>query len=313
MSRFLFRRAASSLLLLWAVLTLAFFLMHAAPGDPIELMTDAESTGNDLTHLRERYGLDRPVAVQYFAWLQAALRGDLGVSLSRHRPVAEILAEAVPQTLRLTSLAFLLHFLVGTGLALWSVARRGRTDARVGQLSALVLYSLPAFWLGLLMQLLFSQKLGWLPSGGLPGDGIGEQLRHLAMPVFVLGVASAAPVARLMRSSLLEVLREDYIRTAFAKGLSGRRVLLRHALRPASISLATLMGLGIPFLLSGSVATEVVFGWPGMGRVTVDAIFARDYPLLLATTAMSAGLVIFGNFLADLSYLAIDPRVRSST
>ena len=310
MSRFLLRRAASSLILLWAILTLAFCLLHAAPGDPVALMTDTESTDSELAHLRERFGLDRPVGVQYLAWLGSILRGDLGVSLSRHRPVAEILAEAVPQTLRLTGLAFLLHFLVGTVLALWSVARRGRADARAGQLAALVLYSLPAFWLGLLLQLLFSQRLGWLPSGGLPGAGLAEQVRHLLMPVFVLGVASAAPVARLMRSSLLEVLREDYIRTAFAKGLSERSVLLRHALRPASVSLATLMGLGIPFLLSGSVAIEVVFGWPGMGRVTVDAIFARDYPLVLATTALSAMLVILGNFIADLAYVAIDPRVR---
>lgn len=319
MTHYLLRRLLSSVALVWGVLTVTYFVMHLAPGDPLDFLVDPTSTLEDQAHLRERYGLDQPVAVQYLRWMGAAVQGDFGISLARQRPVRDILAEAVPRTLQLTVLALLVHYTVGTVLGVWFAMRRGRWAARGVDLLALVLYSLPAFWLGLMLQLWLSYAWRWLPSGGTPSGSLVElglaawlleQGRHLAMPVAVLGLSGTASVARLLRGSLLQVLQEDYVRTARAKGLAPRVVFFKHALRPASVTLVTLVGLGIPFLLSGAVATEIVFGWPGMGRVTVEAILARDYPVVLATTALSAVLVVLGNLLADVGYALVDPRIR---
>ena len=319
---YVLRRLITSALLVWGVLTITFFVVHLAPGDPLDRWVTPESTVEDLERLRAAYGLDEPVPVRYLHWLGAVLRGDLGTSLSRQRPVLDVLRETVPRTLQLTVGALILHYVVGTALGLWWTRQRSRWGPRATDLLSLVLYSLPAFWLGLMLQLVLSYRLGWLPSGGTPdmslaqaglGPWLLEQFRHLAMPVFVLGLAGTASVARVLRSSLLDVLQEDFVRTARAKGLPPSKVLTKHAFRPASISLVTLIGLGIPFLLSGAVATEVVFGWPGMGRVTVEALLARDHALVLATTAVSAILVVLGNLLADLAYAVVDPRVRTGS
>ena len=322
MTVYVLRRLLSSLLLVWGVLTVTFFVVDLAPGDPVDLWVGPETTIEDVERLRQAYGLDQPAPVRYVRWLGSVLQGDLGISLTRQRPVAEILADAVPRTLQLTIAALILHFGVGTALGLWWSRRRDRFGSRATDVVSLVLYSLPAFWLGLMLQLLFSYHLRWLPSGGTPiaaldevglGVWLVDQVRHLAMPVFVLGLAGTASVARVLRSSILQSLQEDYVRTARAKGLDPGTVFGKHAFRPASVSLVTLIGLGIPFLLSGAVATEVVFGWPGMGRVTVEALLARDHPVILATTAVSAVMVVVGNLLADLAYAWVDPRIRTRT
>lgn len=316
MGPFLIRRLVGSVLLVWGVVTVTFFLAHLAPGDPVDLLSDPSMRAEDLASLRERYGLDRPLHVQYVRWLGALASGDLGNSLVRQRPVADILAEAIPHTLRLTGLALLLHFTVGSLLAMAMATRPGRRWTVAADTTSLVLYSLPAFWLGLMLQFVFAYQLRWLPSGGLPPsgvDGVGavvEELRHLAMPVFVLGLSGVASVSRTLRASIVQVLAEDYIRTARAKGLPPSRIFWKHAFRPASVTLITMVGLGLPFLLGGAVATEVVFAWPGMGRVAVEAILTRDYPLILATTAMAAVLVVIGNLLADVGYALVDPRLR---
>lgn len=319
MTVFVIRRILSSVALIWGVLTVTFFLVHLVPGDPVDLLVDPESTLEDQQRLRESFGLDRPLPLQYLHWVGSAVQGDFGVSLARQRPVRDILVETVPRTLQLTVLALVVHYVVGTLLGVWLATRRGRWAPRGADLLALVLYSLPAFWLGLMLQLWLSYAWRWLPSGGTPTGSIDElglagwmleQAAHLAMPVFVLGLSGTASVARLLRGSLLQTLSEDFVRTARAKGLPPRLVFWKHALRPASVTLVTLVGLGIPFLLSGAVATEVVFGWPGMGRVTVEAILARDYPVILATTALSATLVVLGNLLADVGYAIVDPRIR---
>lgn len=316
MAPFLLRRLLGSVLLVWGVVTVTFFLAHLAPGDPVELLSDATTRPADVEALRVRYGLDRPLPIQYLTWLQSLASGDLGTSLVRQRPVSQILAEAIPNTLRLTGLALLLHFSVGSLLAMVMASRPGRRWTVASDTVSLVLYSLPAFWLGLMLQFVFAYQLRWLPSGGLPPSGLSgpvaawAELRHLAMPVFVLGLSGVASVARTLRASIVQVLAEDYIRTARAKGLPRRLVFWKHAFRPASVTLLTMLGLGLPFLLGGAVATEVVFAWPGMGRVAVEAILTRDYPLILATTAMAAILVVFGNLLADLGYALVDPRLR---
>jgi len=317
MGPFLIRRLLSSLLLVWGVVTVTFFLAHLAPGDPVELLSDATMREEDIAHLRERYGLDEPLPVQYLHWLSALASGDLGISVVHQRPVADILVEAIPNTLRLTGLALLLHFTVGSMLAMAMATRPGRKLTVAGDTVSLVLYSLPAFWLGLMLQFVFAYQLRWLPSGGLPPSGLSgatavfAEFRHLAMPVFVLGLSGVASVARTLRASIVQTLTEDYIRTARAKGLPRRLVFWKHAFRPASVTLITMVGLGLPSLLGGAVATEIVFAWPGMGRVAVEAILTRDYPLIVATTAMAAILVVFGNLLADIGYAFVDPRLRS--
>jgi peptide/nickel transport system permease protein len=317
MGHYVIRRLIGSVLLVWGVVTVTFFLAHLAPGDPVDLLRDPTMRAEDVEILRQRYGLDRPLPVQYLHWLSALGSGDLGTSLVRQRPVADILAEAIPHTLRLTGLALLLHFTVGSVLGMTMAARPGRRWTVAADTTSLVLYSLPAFWLGLMLQYVFAYQLRWLPSGGLPPSGLAgadlvfAELRHLAMPVFVLGLSGVASVSRTLRASIVQILAEDYIRTARAKGLPRRTVFWKHAFRPASVTLITMVGLGLPFLLGGAVATEVVFAWPGMGRVAVEAILTRDYPLILATTAMAAVLVVAGNLLADLGYALVDPRLRN--
>jgi peptide/nickel transport system permease protein len=319
MGPFVLRRVLSSILLVWGVVTVTFFLAHLAPGDPVELLSDPTMRAEDIEVLRARYGLDAPLPVQYVRWLGALISGDLGASLVSQRPVADILAEAIPNTLRLTILALLLHFTVGTLLAMAMATRPGRRWTMAGDTVSLVLYSLPAFWLGVMLQFVFAYQLRWLPSGGLPAGaatGMGalvEEARHLALPVFVLGLSGVASVARTLRASIVQVLAEDYIRTARAKGLPRRTIFWKHAFRPASVTLITMVGLGLPFLLGGAVATEVIFAWPGMGRVAVEAILTRDYPLILATTAMAAVLVVLGNLLADIGYAWVDPRQRRTS
>ena len=317
MGSFVVRRLIGSVLLVWGVVTVTFFLAHLAPGDPMDLLGDPTVRAEDLDRLRTRYGLDQPLVVQYVRWLGALASGDLGTSLVRQRPVAHILAEAIPHTLRLTALALVLHFAVGSMLAMAMATRPGRRWTVTADTSSLVLYSLPSFWLGLMLQFVFAYQLRWLPSGGLPPGGLEPgaaflaELRHLVLPVFVLGLSGVASVARTLRASIVQILAEDYIRTARAKGLPRRVVFWKHAFRPASVTLITMIGLGLPFLLGGAVATEVVFAWPGMGRVAVEAILTRDYPLILATTAMAAVLVVIGNLLADFGYALVDPRTRS--
>jgi peptide/nickel transport system permease protein len=319
MIQYLLGRLLVSLVLLWGVLTLTFGIIHLAPGDPVDLLLDPSLPPQDVSALRARYGLDDTLAVQYGRWLTGVVRGDLGVSLHQHRPVADILRDALPMTLRLSGLALLLHFATGTALGMLSAARRASRLDRGATYISLAIYSMPIFWLGLMAQMLFAYKLRWLPSGGVgdvafhwsaPGPWLASTLQHLVLPVLVLGLAGAAGVARFLRGSMLEILHEDYIRTARSKGLPPRLVLGKHALRNAAIPLVTLVGLSLPFLLSGSVVTEVIFSWPGMGRVTVEAIFSRDYPVIMATTMVSATLVILGSFLADLGYAWVDPRIR---
>jgi peptide/nickel transport system permease protein len=234
--------------------------------------------------------------------------------------VAAILGEAIPNTLRLTIAAYLLYLGLAVLAGVFMAKHRGHPIERTGTLLGLTFYSLPSFWFGLMLILVFSRTLGWLPTGGMESPDAAfipwyarwlDQLRHLVLPVLVLGLGSAMAAARYLSNSLVEVLHQDYILAARAKGLPERIILWKHALRNGLLPLITLMGLSLPFLLSGAVVTEVVFAWPGMGRVAVDAIWARDYPVIMATTALSAVMVVLGNLLADLLYGWADPRVRS--
>jgi peptide/nickel transport system permease protein len=320
MLHFLIRRIALSLFLLWGVLTLSFFLVHMAPGDPVDLLLDPSLPAQDAAAMRHRLGLDRPIHVQYGEWIQAVAVGDLGTSFRQHRPVRDIILEALPLTLKLSVSALLAQYILGCALGIFSAARRSTPAERVWTVLSLALYSMPIFWLGLMLQLLLSYYWRVFPSGGAPTlefsevgllPWLSDQWRHAFLPVFVLAIGGAAGVARYARNSFVEILQQDYIRAARAKGLPEIVVLLKHALRNAAIPLFSLLGLNLPFLLSGSVVTEIIFSWPGMGRVTVDAIYGRDYPVILATTLLSGCMVVLGSLLADLGYAWADPRIRT--
>ncbi len=292
MLRWLSRRVAASLLLILLVLSAVFWTVRLAPGDPLDQVMQEGLT--DAT-------------------------GDWGLSLRQQRPVSRIIGEALPATLLLTVTAYALHLLLAVGAALVMATRRGRAADHLLQSVGLAFYSLPGFWLGLMLILLFSRLLGWLPTGGLqsldaaflsPAARAGDLARHLALPAATLALGSFMGTARYVRAALDETLQQDHILTARARGVPERRILLNHALRGALLPLLTLFGLHLPFLLGGAVVVETVFAWPGLGRVAVDAIWARDYPVIMATTALSAVLVVTGSLLADAMYQAADPRVR---
>jgi len=312
------RRLISAAILLWIVLTLTFALLHLAPGDPANLMIDPRVSMAQRQALRHTLGLDQSIPRQYFDWLTAILlHADWGVSFSHHQPVLRVIRRALPATLLLTASALLIQYVVGIGCGLLAARYRGGFLDHSIRLLTQTLYSLPVFWLGLMAILLFSERLGWFPSGGMRGTttaggwkGALEIASHLSLPALVLGVASAGRIVRLTRNALLDVLQRDFIRTARAKGASQRRVLLVHALRNTMPTLVHAFGVSLPILLSGALVTEVVFSWPGLGRLAYDAILARDYPLILATTAMTGGLVVLGSLIAEWLHSAADPRLR---
>ncbi len=320
MAKFLIRRLAAALLLLLLVLTITFFLVHVAPGDPVSLFEDKNMTAEQHAYLLHLYGLDRPLPVQYLDWLRAvALHGDWGISFSAQRPVAALLAEALPPTLLLASAALVVQYGLGLLLGVAAARRPGTATDHLIRFFSLLFYSQPVFWLGLMAVLLFSLAFPILPASHMRSVGAAEMgtaarlvdlARHMVLPVLVIGLHGAAQSTRFVRGSLLEVLSREYITAARAQGLSERRVVWVHGLRNALLPLIQVFSLSLSGLLSGSLLTEVVFAWPGVGRLNFDAILARDYPVVLATTALSALLVVAGNLLADLLQGWADPRLR---
>lgn len=323
LTRYVGRRLLGSIPLLLGILTLLFFILHLAPGDPTAAYANPSIPPRVIAQMRHNLGLDQPLPVQYLRWLGAFLHGDLGYSLGQHRPVVDVLAEALPNTLLLSGVSLLLIFLLGCGLGIVQAVRQYSLMDSSLTLATLFIYSMPGFWLAIMLVLLFSSSVlpGWmhLPVSGItgiehqwmsPAGKIFDRLRHLILPTISLGVASAAGIARYMRGSMLEVVRQDYVRTARAKGLDERRVILKHALRNALLPIVSLLGLYVPLLFGGSVVIEVVFAWPGMGNILYTAVQQRDYPVVMGASALFAVLVLLGNLAADLLYAAVDPRIR---
>lgn len=319
MTGYLLRRIAAAVPLVFGVLTLTFFMVRLAPGDPASLYISSDISPDFAEKLRHSFGLDQPLHVQYWQWLSSTLRGEFGVSFSKHAPVFDVIIDTLPRTLLLTSAALALNFIVGIALGIAAAVRRGRMHDHVLGILSLFLYSMPEFWLGLMLILGLSLQIPLFPASGMhsplatylpPFDYALDVLHHMVLPAFVLGIASAAATGRYMRGSLLEVINQDYIRTARAKGIREAVVLTRHALRNALLPIITLFGLSLPFLLGGAVIVETVFGWPGMGKLAVDAIFTRDYPMIIACTFVAGCTVIAGNLLSDVLYGIADPRIR---
>jgi peptide/nickel transport system permease protein len=314
MGRYLAGRAVQSSLLLLALSLIAFAILHLAPGDPAALLYGPDATPADLAQVRAHWGLDRPLPLQYLSWLGHAARGDLGRSLADGRPVAAVIGERLPATLLLAATALALAAGLGVALGTAAAARAGTALDRGLGLLATVGYSIPPFWLALVSILLLAVSWGWLPSGGLstPGRPVSalDVLAHLILPASVLALHPLARFMRFTRAGLVQVLGQDYVRTARAKGMGERAILFRHAARNAAIPLITLLGLAAPQLLSGSAVVETVFGWPGLGRLMVEAAFQRNYSLLMGDILLVGVLVVLGSLLADVAYTLADPRIR---
>jgi peptide/nickel transport system permease protein len=313
MARFLARRLGALLPTLLLVSMLIFGLQQLLPGDPAIAMAGEDRDPASIAYLRAKFHLDEPLPVRYGLWLQGVLRGDLGDSVRIQKPVTELIAEKLPVTLELAGLAMLIALTIGIGAGVVAAALRDSKWDYAANLFALWGLSTPNFWLGILMILLFSVKLGWLPATGFvsPWEDLRGNLATMIMPAFVLGNAIAAVLMRHTRSAMLQVLSSDYIRTARAKGLSSRRVLLHHALRNALIPIITLGALEFGTLLSGAVLTEQVFSIPGFGKLIVDAVFNRDYSVVQGVVLFTATMYMLLNLAADVAYFAVNPRMRA--
>ncbi|TDE53509.1 ABC transporter permease [Nonomuraea mesophila] len=305
MTGFVARRIGHTLLVLFCVATVSFFIVRLA-GDPVQQMLPPEATAEQEATLRASLGFDRPLPEQYVSYMTGLLSLDFGQSVFFHRPAFEVIMERLPLTvdLAVAALAFTLVVSIPAGIVA-AVKRGSATDTSV-MASVLVGQSTPAFWVGILLILVFAVHLQWLPASGTGSPA------HLVLPAITLGLYSAAMIARLLRSSLIDVLGEDYIRTARAKGLSGFMAVTSHGLRNASLPVVTVVGLEVGSLLGGAILTEQVFSWPGIGRLTVEAITYRDYPLMQATVLFLAAVFVVVNLIVDLSYALLDPRVRLS-
>ncbi|HET7693742.1 MAG TPA: ABC transporter permease [Gemmatimonadota bacterium] len=319
MTGYILKRTLQAIPILLGASTLIFFLMHAAPGDPTSIYIRPDIDPIVIEQMRKNLGLDQPVHVQYVRWLSSFAQGDFGFSFSQKRPIIDIIKDTLPNTLLLSSVALVIIFSVGVLVGTIQAVRQYSWVDNVATVGAFFFYSMPSFWFGLMLILLLSYKFQLLPASQMTsvnfeflpaGEQWVDRLKHLLMPALALGIGSAASVARYMRSGMLEQIRQDYVRTARAKGLSERVVVFKHAMRNALIPIITLLGLTLPFLVGGAVLIETIFAWPGMGRLIVTAIFQRDYPVVLAIAFVSSIMVILGSLIADILYSVVDPRVR---
>ena len=322
MGRYLLKRLVLTIPLLFVISVVSFLLMHLAPGDPTAFLIDPTKPGSNtpeaLARVRAQMGLDAPLHVQYLRWLGNVLQGNWGYSLISKKPVLAEIGARLPNTLLLGGVALLLALLVAIPAGIISAVRKYTLFDYLVTGLTFVGVSLPAFWFGLLLMQVFANQLHWLPAVGMRNvreelvglDAAVDVLKHLAMPALVLSLGSMASWTRYQRSCLLEVIGQDFIRTARGKGLRERNVILVHALRASLIPMITLLGMSLPNLVGGAFIIETVFAWPGMGRLGVGAIIARDYPVVMGVTMVSALVVVLGNLIADLAYAWADPRIR---
>jgi ABC-type dipeptide/oligopeptide/nickel transport system permease component len=332
---YVLRRLGLAVPVLLGISVLTFTLMRLIPGDPVLIMLQGETrSAEDVARIRAQWGLDQPAALQYLSYLGNLLTGDFGRSFMRQQPVLPVILEYLPATIELALASLLIALLLALPLGVLSAIKRGGVVDRVATVGSVLGISLPGFWIGLLLVLVFSVSLGWLPASGrlefsaglepvtgfyvldslLTGnlDALGDALAHLIMPAFVLGSAMAALTTRMVRSSMLEVLQQEYVVSARSKGLRERTVVVRHMLRNALLPVVTVVGIQAGTILGGAVVIETIFAWPGIGRLTVQAIAARDYFLLQGIVLFFALTRVFFNLLVDVLYGWLDPRIRFS-
>jgi peptide/nickel transport system permease protein len=297
----------------FVVTFVVFGLILLIPGDPAITIAGPDATPEQIEVIRERLGLNRPFLIQYVDWLGSALRGDLGTSLFTSRAVTTSIMESLPVTLTLTLTAILISLLISVPLAIVSATRRGGWIDRLATVTSSIGIALPSFWLGLMLVLLFSLTLGWLPATGyVPlAQDPAAWLRHILLPALTLGVAAAAESTRQLRGSIIEVLQQDYVRTARAKGLRTRMVIGKHVLKNASVPLVTVIGLQVTLLLGGAIVVEQVFGVPGLGQVAISAVTTRDIPVIQGVVLVAVLVAMLSNLLVDLAYGYLNPKVRA--
>ncbi|MGQ9631128.1 MAG: ABC transporter permease [bacterium] len=330
MHQYIVRRLLIMIPTLFITTVVSFGVIKLAPGDPVTMMTDPNirTRATDIVQIRSNLGLDKPIVLQYWRWLLRVMRGDLGYSLVSHRPVLEEIGERFPATLELIGLSLIATVVIAIPLGTFQAVRKYSLLDYVFTTISFIGISAPSFWVGMMAILAFSLTLGWLPSAGMHGKEFlvfhlsphksileyfpywVDHILHLILPLGVLTFIGVAQWSRFMRSKMLDVISEDYIRTAESKGLGRRAVIMRHGVRNALIPIVTLMGLSLSAVVDGAFITETIFAWPGLGRLGVGAVFRRDYPILMGTILISAILVMIGNLLADISYAYLDPRIR---
>lgn len=323
MLSYIARRLLYAVLTFFGITVAVFTLIHSVPGDPISFYIGSHARSQlseaSLDAIRREHHLDRPLPEQYWWWLRRVLAGDFGTSIMDHQPVLSTIARKLPNTFELNFIAFVLSAAIGVPIGLWSAAHSGRRAERASAVTFFLLYSLPSFWVALLLMQVFSVKLRLLPLFGMSSDGYAnmtaaaqffDHVRHLVLPVITLSYAQMAIFARFSKAAVSEVIRQDYITTARAKGVTPSGVMWRHAFRNALIPLITLLALTIPFLISGSVIVERIFQWDGIGLLYFDAVQSRDYPTVLALSVVTAVVTLLASVIADLLYAIADPRIR---
>ena len=321
MARYILKRLLLSIPILFGISLITFAVIHITPGGPavVQSQMNAKMSPDSVAKLKTLYGLDKPLHIQYINWLSRLARFDFGDSFSDNRPVTAKILERLPATLQLNILSLLLLFLIAVPLGVYSAARENSVFERIFTSLSFIGFSVPAFWLALLLMLFFGVWLQWLPISGMasvnsanmpPVLQVYDRILHLLLPLFVSVFGSIAGLSRYMKSGMLEVIRQDYIRTARAKGLPERDVLLKHALRNALLPVITIVGLSIPGLISGGFIFETIFAWPGMGRLAFESAMSFDYPVIMGVVIAGALLTLLGNLLADIAYAFADPRIR---
>ncbi|MEO3945872.1 ABC transporter permease [Gorillibacterium sp. CAU 1737] len=320
MQRYLVKRLLTTLPLLVGISLLTFFIMQITPGNPMQTMIDPRISTAELARAQERMGLNDPVIVQYFRWLGQIVQGNLGFTIKTGQSVAGMILERLPATLLLTVTAFLLSFIIGVPLGVYSATNKYTKRDYGLTVFSFIGISVPSFFFGIALIYLFAVKLNWFPTSGLATINLQgsswaiflDKLKHLVLPALVLALPNLAVIMRFTRSSMIEVLTHDYIRTAKAKGLGGSMVKYKHALRNAIIPVITLFGISIPTLFGGAYITETIFNWPGMGSLGIQAITAREYPIIMGLNLFTSMLVLLGNLTADVLYAVADPKIRLS-
>jgi peptide/nickel transport system permease protein len=312
MTRYLLSRLGGMLVVMAIVAVLVFMLTRAAPGDPIAVLLGDQATAEDIARVQKVYGLDKPLPVQFVLWLRELAHGNLGESIFLQRPVTQALWERAEPTTLLSLMSILIATSIGVPCGIVSAVYRGRWVDQVFTGFAMLGASVPSFWLGLVLMQIFAVSLGWFPVSGYgePGASLASRIWCLVLPATVLGLLNSALIIRFTRASMLDVLGEDYVRTARAKGLGENVVVLKHALRNALVPIVTVIGLTVALLIGGAVVTETVFGLPGVGNLVVSAVIRRDYPVIQGALLAVAMIYVVINFLIDLLYTVLDPRVK---
>lgn len=313
MKKYILKRLLELIPVLILVSIFSFFIIQASPGDPIDNYVRPGMTEEQIEDIKEEYELDGSMAQQYFRWMSHIMRGDLGTSIHQNRPVVDIIAERLPATLMLMGTALAFSLMIAIPLGLWAGLRKNKLSDNIISLISYLGISVPPFWLAMIVIILFSLKLHLLPSGGMHTVNVNtaaDLLWHMILPAFVLSLNNMAIFTRYIRSNTISQLEEDYVQTAMAKGTVKRKILFRHVLKNCLLPIITLAGINIAGLVCGSFVVETIFSWPGIGRLAMDAVGNRDFPLIMGYTMFSCIILILGNLIADVLYAVADPRIR---